>query len=44
MTYEEAKQTAAGLLKDMPEQINIMHYQLPTGVNTREFGATQTHS
>ena len=26
MTYEEAKQTAAGLLKDMPEQINIMHY------------------
>lgn len=26
MTYEEAKQTAAGLLKDMPEQIKIMHY------------------
>jgi hypothetical protein len=26
MTYEEAKQTAAGLLKDMPEQMSIMHY------------------
>ena len=26
MTYEEAKQTAACLLKDTPEQINIMHY------------------
>lgn len=26
MTYEQAKQTAAGLLKDTPEQMNIMHY------------------
>lgn len=26
MTYEEAKQTATGILANMPEQINIMHY------------------
>lgn len=26
MTYEEAKQSATGLLADMPEQFNIMHY------------------
>jgi len=26
MTYEEAKQTATGLLADMSEQFNIMHY------------------
>lgn len=26
MTYEEAKQTAAWLLKDMSEQMSIMHY------------------
>jgi hypothetical protein len=26
MNYEEAKQTAEELLKDIPEQMNIMHY------------------
>jgi len=27
MNYEEAKQIAEGLLKDMPEQMRIMHYK-----------------
>lgn len=27
MTYEEAKQVAEGLLKDLPEQMCIMHYK-----------------
>lgn len=27
MTYEETKQVAEGLLKDLPEQMRIMHYK-----------------
>lgn len=35
MTYEEAKQVAEGLFKDLPEQMNIMHYK----GNGEEFAA-----